>query len=211
MTGEARLAILARVRQAQIRAYLPESPQGLPARLAYPATTPASRRARLLEELNLLGVEAFDESGEDGVRDRVKRLIAGRSILSWDADRLPYGAGAALRGETVAYGTDARELQAQADIGLSGCEAALAETGSLAMVSGPGRPRTASLLPITHVVVIRGADILQGMGEFFERFRQQALLPYVVFITGPSRTADIELSLTLGVHGPGKVIAVIGP
>jgi L-lactate dehydrogenase complex protein LldG len=79
------------------------------------------------------------------------------------------------------------------------------------MVSGPGRPRTASLLPITHVVVIRGADILQGMGEFFERFRQQALLPYVVFITGPSRTADIELSLTLGVHGPGKVIAVIGP
>jgi L-lactate dehydrogenase complex protein LldG len=211
MTGDARLAILARVRQAQVRAYLPESPQSLPARLAYPATTAAARRARLLEEFQLLGVEAFDEPDETGVRNRVKRLIAGKSILSWDAERLPYGAGAALAGETVAFGADARELQAQAEIGLSGCEAALAETGSLAMVSGPGRPRTASLLPITHVVVIRGEDIVQGMGEFFERFRQNAVLPYLVFITGPSRTADIELSLTLGVHGPGHVIAVIGP
>jgi L-lactate dehydrogenase complex protein LldG len=211
MTGNARLAILARVRQAQIRAYLPASPRDLPARLSPPVSTAASRRARLLEELHLLGVETFDETGAEGVRDRVKRLIAGKSILSWDADRLPYGAGEALRGETVAYGDDARELQAQAEIGLSGCEAALAETGSLAMVSGPGRPRTASLLPITHVVVIRGEDIIQGMGEFFERFRRNAVLPYLVFITGPSRTADIELSLTLGVHGPGKVIAVIGP
>jgi L-lactate dehydrogenase complex protein LldG len=199
------------VRQAQVRAYLPESAPGLPARLAFPATTAASRRARLLEELNLLGVEVFDESAEEGVRDRVRQLIAGKSILSWDADQLPYGVGAVLPGETVAYGADARDLQAQAEIGLTGCEAALAETGSLAMVSGPGRPRTASLLPITHVVVIRGADIVQGMGEFFERFRANPVLPYLVFITGPSRTADIELSLTLGVHGPGQVIAVIGP
>jgi L-lactate dehydrogenase complex protein LldG len=156
-------------------------------------------------------VETYDEVDQAGVRDRVKRLIAGKSILSWDADRLPYGAGTALCGATVAYGSDARDLQAQAEIGLSGCEAALAETGSLAMVSGPGRPRTASLLPITHLVLIRGEDIVQGMGEFFDRFRSNPVLPYLVFITGPSRTADIELSLTLGVHGPGKVIAIIGP
>lgn len=199
------------MRQAQIRAYLPESPQGLPARLAYPATVPAGRRARFLEELKLLGVEAFVEDDEAGVRRRVKGLIAGKSILSWDPEELPYGAGEALQGETVAFGRDARELQAQADIGLTGCEAALAETGSLAMVSGPGRPRTASLLPLTHIALIRQADLLQGMGEFFERYRQSPVLPYVVFITGPSRTADIELSLTLGVHGPGKLILILGP
>jgi L-lactate dehydrogenase complex protein LldG len=199
------------VRQAQIRAYLPESPHGLPARLAYPATVPAARRARFLEELKLLGVEAFVEEDDAGVRDRVKNLIAGKAILSWDPDQLPYGAGEALQGEAVSFGRDPREQQAQADIGLTGCEAALAETGSLAMVSGPGRPRTASLLPLTHIALIRQADLMQGMGEFFERYRQSAVLPYLVFITGPSRTADIELSLTLGVHGPGKLILILGP
>ena len=199
------------MRQAQVRAYLPDSPQGLPARLAYPATAPDACRARFLEELGLLGVEAFVEDDEAGVRLRVKSLIAGQSILSWDPDTLPYGVGEALQGETVAFGRDTRELQAQADIGLTGCEAALAETGTLAMVSGPGRPRTASLLPIAHIAVIRQADLLQSMGEFFERYRQSPVLPYLVFITGPSRTADIELSLTLGVHGPGKVTVVLGP
>ncbi len=151
------------------------------------------------------------EEDEAGVRARVKSLIAGKSILSWDPDQLPYGAGEALRGETVAFARDTRELQAQADIGLTGCEAALAETGSLAMVSGPGRPRTASLLPLTHIALIRQADLLQGMGEFFVLYQQSPVLPYLVFITGPSRTADIELSLTLGVHGPGKLILILGP
>jgi len=211
MSADARLAILARVRQAQIRAYLPEAPAGLPARLAYPATGPSARRARLAEELKLLGVEVFEEPDAEAVRRRIKGLIAGKSILSWDAERLPYGAGDALRGETVAYGADARALQAQAEIGLTGCEAALAETGTLAIVSGPGRPRTASLLPITHIAVVRGEDVLQGMGEFLQRHGENLVLPYLVFVTGPSRTADIELSLTLGVHGPGKVIVVIGP
>lgn len=179
--------------------------------MAYPATAPAARRNRFLEELNLLGVDAFIEEDDAGVRSRVKSLIAGKSILSWDAEKLPFGAGEALQGETVAFGSDTRERQAQAEIGLTGCEAALAETGTLAMVSGPGRPRTASLLPLTHIALIRQADLMQGMGEFFERYRQSPVLPYLVFITGPSRTADIELSLTLGVHGPGKVIVVLGP
>jgi len=199
------------VRQAQVRAYIPESPKGLPARLAYPATVPSGRRARFLEELKLLGVDAFVEDDEAGVRRRVKSLIAGKSILSWDPGMLPYGAGETLHGETVAFGRDARDLQAQADIGLTGCEAALAETGSLAMISGPGRPRTASLLPLTHIAIVREADLLQGMGEFFVLYQKNPLLPYLVFITGPSRTADIELSLTLGVHGPGKLILVLGP
>ncbi len=208
---DARLTILARVRQAQIRAHIPETKAGLPERLAYPPTTPAARRARLLEEFKILGVEAYVEESEEAVRLRVRSLVTGKTILSWDADRLPYGIGEAVRGEKIYYGHDSKEDQGQAEIGLTGCQNALAETGTLAMTSGQGRPRSASLMPITHVVVIREADILQGMGEFFDGFRKSPELPYLVFITGPSRTADIELSLTLGVHGPGYLIVVIGP
>jgi L-lactate dehydrogenase complex protein LldG len=210
-TSDARLNILARVRRAQVRAQLPEARRDPPGRLAVNPGTAADRRARLLEEFALLGVEAHVEASPEAVLRRVRGLVAGKAILSWDPDKLPYGAGEALRGEKTWFGRDPREDQAKAEIGLTGCEAALAETGSLAVVSGPGRPRSASLLPMTHVALIREADILQGMGEFFERYRQSALLPYLVFITGPSRTADIELSLTLGVHGPGKLIAIVGP
>jgi L-lactate dehydrogenase complex protein LldG len=215
-SGEARLAILSRVRQAQVRAYLPEAKSGLPARLAYPDPDPAALLARLLEEFAQLGVEAHVEDSDAEARARVKELIAGKAVLSWDASHLPYGAGECLRGETVFFGGDGKEDQGKADIGLTGCEAALAETGTLAMTSGPGRPRSASLMPLTHVVLIRRERIVQGMGGFFDRFRERADrdgegLPYLVFITGPSRTADIELSLTLGVHGPGRLVAVIGP
>lgn len=209
--GNARLAILAKVRQAQVRAFIPESKAGLPKRMEYPRMDIPALRARLLKELELLGVDVHVEATETGVRERVKALIGGKRILSWDADQLPYDTGTCLEGETVCFGRDPREEQGRAEIGLTGCEAVLAETGSLAMAAGPGRPRNPSLLPYVHVVVIRTSDIVLGMGEFFDVYKQQAVLPYVVFITGPSRTADIELSLTLGVHGPGQVIAVIGP
>lgn len=216
MSADARLAILARVRQAQVRAHIPAAKAGLPERLEYASLPPATLLTRLVEEFKALGVEVFVEDTEEGVRRRVRGLITGQTILSWDADRLPYGTGDCLHGEKVRYGSDAKDDQGKADIGLTGCENALAETGTMAMTSGPGRPRTASLMPLTHVAVIRRADILLGMGEFFRKFKAQAEeggggLPYLVFITGPSRTADIELSLTLGVHGPGRVIAVIGP
>lgn len=208
---QARLAVLAKVRSAQVRAYIPEAKAGLPARLAYPPMDPPALRARLKQELELLGVEVHTAATDEEARAAVKRLIAGKTVLSWDKDQLPCGTAECLDGEKVLFGSDPREEQGKAEIGLTGCEAALAETGSLAMVGGPGRPRTPSLLPYVHVAVIRGRDMVLGMGEFFDRFKTQKPLPYVVFITGPSRTADIELSLTLGVHGPGKLIAVLAP
>ena len=209
--GDARLAILAKIRLAQVRAFIPESKAGLPKRIEYPRMDLPALKKRLRQELDLLGVVTHEEGTEAGVRERVKALIGGKSVLSWDADQLPYGTGACLEGEKVRYGRDARDEQGRAEIGLTGCEAVLAETGSLAMAAGPGRPRTPSLLPYVHVVVIQSPDIVLGMGEFFDKYKTQPVLPYVVFITGPSRTADIELSLTLGVHGPGEVIAIIGP
>jgi L-lactate dehydrogenase complex protein LldG len=211
VADDARLAVLAKVRSAQVRAYLPAAPENLPPRIAYPKLELPALKARLKQELEALGVETWSAGSDGEVRDIVKRLITGKSILSWEREQLPCGVGECLKAEKVYFGRDDRADQGKAEIGLTGCEAALAETGSLAMVAGPGRPRTPSLLPYVHVVIIRGQDIVLGMGEFFDRFKARKVLPYVVFITGPSRTADIELSLTLGVHGPGKLIAVLAP
>ena len=108
-TSDARLNILARVRRAQVRAQLPEARRDPPARLAVNPGTAADRRARLLEEFALLGVEAHVEASPEAVLRRVRGLVAGKTILSWDPDKLPYGAGEALRGEKTWFGRDPRE------------------------------------------------------------------------------------------------------
>jgi L-lactate dehydrogenase complex protein LldG len=85
--------------------------------------------------------------------------------------------------------------------GLTGALAGVAESGTLLVPGGPGRPLTASLLPEVHIVVLRAADLYARLAEVLnlEAIRQSAA---VALISGPSRTADIEMTLTIGVHGP---------
>ena len=81
-----------------------------------------------------------------------------------------------------------------------------------AVLSGPGHSRSVSLLPPVHVAIVSPPDFCFTMGEFFARAAGRiGEAACCTFITGPSRTADIELTLTLGVHGPGKVVVVVGP
>jgi L-lactate dehydrogenase complex protein LldG len=112
----------------------------------------------------------------------------------------------------VCLGNASRAQQAQAQVGLTGCDAAIAETGSIVLFSGPGRSRAVSLLPPVHLAVVRRSVLCFTMAEMFskhaQRFRDSSAC---TVITGPSRTADIELTLTLGIHGPGRVIVVLGP
>ena len=103
---------------------------------------------------------------------------------------------------------DLREFCARADVGLSGAEAALAETGSIVINSGPGKSRLATLLPPVHVVLVPVSclttDIFTWTAE-----RDGEMPANVVIISGPSKTADIEFKLTLGVHGPGRLIVIL--
>ncbi|HTL43467.1 MAG TPA: lactate utilization protein [Vicinamibacterales bacterium] len=203
----ARDAILARVDRAAAAGRVPGVPVG--------AAPPDERDrhdvlARFVRELRALGVEVFVEASDGDVRARVQAHVSGHRTVSWAAARLPYGT-ATVVSDGIPWDA-AYADQASADVGLTGCDAAIADTGSLVLLSGPGAPRSTSLLPPVHVAIVRRDDIVSTAAEVFshaaDRMAQSACC---TFITGPSRTADIELSLTIGVHGPGRLVVVVGP
>jgi L-lactate dehydrogenase complex protein LldG len=92
-------------------------------------------------------------------------------------------------------------------VGITGAFCAIAETGTLMTLSGAGTPATVSLLPETHIAIVPASRIVRGMEEAWALARAElGLLPRAVnFISGPSRTADIEQTVTLGAHGPYRV------
>ena len=97
--------------------------------------------------------------------------------------------------------------------GLSHAFAAIAETGTLAMTSGPGNPTTLNFLPDNHIVVLREADLVGDAESLWDRLRAaygKALAPRTVnLITGPSRSGDIEQQIVLGAHGPRRLHIIV--
>jgi L-lactate dehydrogenase complex protein LldG len=108
-----------------------------------------------------------------------------------------------------------RNLLARADLGLSGVDYIIAETGTLVLLALPGHMRGVSLLPPVHVAVARTEQVLATLADALSMVHaggadlQQHLTSCLSFVTGPSRTGDIELQLTVGVHGPGELHLVL--
>jgi L-lactate dehydrogenase complex protein LldG len=99
--------------------------------------------------------------------------------------------------------------QGSDQVSITGAFAGIAETGTLVMASGPDHPVSLNLLPDTHIVVLREADIVSGYEEVWTRLRARYgkdCMPRTVnTITGPSRTGDIEQAMELGAHGPRRM------
>ena len=103
-----------------------------------------------------------------------------------------------------------REFCARADAGLSGVEAALAETGSLVVRSGVGKSRLATLLPPVHIALVPVSCLVPDIFIWTASRNKEAPMPSNLnVISGPSKSADIEFTLTLGVHGPKRLVAVL--
>lgn len=96
-------------------------------------------------------------------------------------------------------------------VGITGCFCAIAETGTLMLCSSPESPATVSLLPETHIAIIDASRIVPHMEDAWALARAElGSLPRAVnFISGPSRTGDIEQTIVLGAHGPYRVHLVI--
>jgi len=104
--------------------------------------------------------------------------------------------------------TVSRETAADALIGISDMDWALADTGSLVADQSAVEQRLASTLPPIHIAIIGTDRILADKTAVFSRVTPQSSR-YIAFITGPSRTADIERVLTIGVHGPKRLVIVL--
>ncbi|HYF79601.1 MAG TPA: lactate utilization protein C [Symbiobacteriaceae bacterium] len=109
------------------------------------------------------------------------------------------------------------ELAEASVAGITGADFAIAETGTLVLGSsrpgvagGPGRGRTVALLPPIHIAVVRKEQFVYTPAHVFQRLRQLGVMPsQVIFASGPSRSADIENDLSIGVHGPCQAHVII--
>jgi L-lactate dehydrogenase complex protein LldG len=223
---------------AQIRGSLAVNRDHL---LAQAAAFPAPHPRGPFVESNLAPIEQFTAGlsalhasvhvcdGRQAALGKVHELLESvdaRQVLTWATNELPLPEVSGMLESLGVQQVDRQVLDAadrEAQLGaldpvpvcISGVDAAIAESGSMIMVSGPGRGRLASLLPPMHIALLPAERIVRTLPEAFDALRERfgdSLFgdrSNVTIITGPSRTADIELSLTLGVHGPSDVHAVV--
>jgi L-lactate dehydrogenase complex protein LldG len=106
---------------------------------------------------------------------------------------------------------EARGAQGDDKVGITGVYCAIAETGTLMLLSGERTHPVTSLLPDTHIAVVPAARVLRSMEDGWDLLRREhgPLPRQVAFVSGPSRTADIEMTLVLGIHGPYRVHIII--
>jgi len=101
------------------------------------------------------------------------------------------------------------ERLASVAVGVTGAWCAVAEPATIGVFAAPGSPRATSLVPPAHVCVVRVADVVATLDGALARLASEALPSALTWIGGPSRTGDLEMIITLGVHGPRTVDVVL--
>jgi len=141
------------------------------------------------------------------VTDAVGRIITDlgpRRVAISDKVQLPE-----LEVEDLAVAPNAHDIF-RFDVGISTAQIAIADTGTLVLDSASERHRLVSLVPPVHIAIVSASKIRASLAEALTLLQSTGeISPAVTFITGPSRTADIELTLAIGVHGPQKLYVII--
>jgi len=219
--------ILASIRDGLLQASLPSDAGGPARRQPLSAAAPPApvMAEQFAASLTALAGHVHRAAGASAVAETIAgiaRAHEAASFISWDEEHLGCpGLVAALSSRGLARVTyhvsgdpeqRLRDADALAGIGLgvTGAHAALADCGGLVLVSGPGRGRLASLLPPVHVAVVEERQLRPSLAVLLRE--EPGLLDAgsnVVIVAGPSRTADIEMTLTHGVHGPKHVHVIL--
>ena len=186
--------------------------------------------ARFCREFATVGGESIDLSGEDEPREVLRAWLSsvGPGPAAIDADPAWERLGIPVRELIREVGMDVQEVGGQTssrdladtELGLTIADVAIAETGSIGQCARPFRPRSLSLVPPRHLVFVPRDRLVAGLEDFFAGVMSGGpawaggtarFTAYFTWITGPSRTADIEKTLTIGIHGPGRLGVVFLP
>jgi L-lactate dehydrogenase complex protein LldG len=211
----ARERILGRIRAAQTRAqsgmptaaiadHLAQHPRGPQ------PPVPDDLVARFRERALKLSSDVLETADRSEVPTLLARYLNERKLPGRGAC---WPSLAGLPWNTAGLEMQPRPARDDDPVGVTGAFCAIAETGTLMLLSGAETPATTSLLPETHVAIVDPRRIVATMEDAWDLLRKERRQPprAVNFVSGPSRTADIEQTVTLGAHGPYRVLLIIVP
>jgi L-lactate dehydrogenase complex protein LldG len=194
-----------------------------------PADAPVDKLVENFKrELEALSGHVYTPADPGAAIDTVLKILRHHQadrIIAWEEPYLAApGIGGALAQAGISIedsfippqeGDERKERLARLDgvvVGLTGVEAGLADSGTIALISGPGRGRLASLLPPVHIALLPTQKLYPSLPTFLAAHPESTTAgSNLVFIAGPSRSGDIELALSIGVHGPGEIHVILLP
>ncbi|WP_186576749.1 LutC/YkgG family protein [Aquibacillus kalidii] len=167
----------------------------------------------------------FIRTTESNLEQALLKVIlnyGGKSVITWDDPRFDqFGLGSFAKREDldvskwdVSNAEQSIRVAEQADIGITFSDITLAESGTVVLFSDNGKGRSVSLLPSTYIAIVPKSTLVPRMSQATREIHQRVqkgeqIATCVNFITGPSNSADIEMNLVVGVHGPIKAAYIL--
>jgi L-lactate dehydrogenase complex protein LldG len=222
MSDSARSQILNGIRRSLQRGPLTgDARRAVDERLATPPRGPEVARARLPQPEKVALFCQWAETNNATVARVAADDVASEVTAYLTRNNLPARAAMAPSPLLDGYDWESQKMlslrrgrgEGGDQVSITGAFAAIAETGTLVMASGPDHPVSLNLLPDTHIAVLRERDVVGGYEDVWARLRERYgkdRMPRTInTITGPSRTGDIEQAMELGAHGPRRLHIVV--
>ena len=218
MSEQSRDRIFARLKSAAVTAAAPVAQPELLPQVEYSQPEKIEKLKTLMEamrtEVHITSQQDWLGLLEDILRQRsIKDLLYGpRSPIGADLEQKWQNSAEGLP-ELVPYDVEVEEIKERVfnvEAGITSTMGGIAETGALILWSSKEEPRLMSLVPPIHIAILRADKIYNSLLEVMQKENWSANMPTNAFlISGPSKTADIELILAFGVHGPKELIVLV--
>ena len=176
-------------------------------------------RAQFIDELTNVNTHILEANSADTIKDLLITLIKEKELKSFSIWESEYLKEINLKQNIKSVGLKLiaaknKDRIANSEIGITDVDYAIADTGTLVLLTNKNQPRSISLLPPIHLAIVRKENLVRNIKDLFIILKSKLkdvedITTCMTFVTGPSRTADIELNLTLGVHGPKELFVVI--